>query len=291
MNCFHPTVLTDQKDRGKTVSVPCGKCLACLGKLRKEWSFRIQQELKGAASAHFITLTYSDEHNTGSLCKRDIQLFLKRLRKHFNIVLSDDLPSYYTPISTGQSLAFKSPQIRYYCVGEYGTKTFRPHYHLILFNLCTKNLELLITKTWDKGIVHVGTVTPSSIAYVTKYVITRDEYHWEQEQKPFALMSRRPGIGANYLATMRDYHKEGFKNHVTLPGGEKQKLPRYYKDKIFNKHEKAYLSAQSRRIALDAEKEKTDKILEQTPNFVLYEETQREQAIKNFLKSSKINKL
>ena len=63
------------------------------------WSFRLNQEMKVSATAHFVTLTYSDEHvpyldkETGefergySLFKKqtlyypDIQLYLKRLRK------------------------------------------------------------------------------------------------------------------------------------------------------------------------------------------------------------------
>lgn len=44
---------------------------------------------------------------------RDIQLFLKRIRKHFF--------KYY------------GEKIRFYVVGEYGTKSLRPHWHCLLF--------------------------------------------------------------------------------------------------------------------------------------------------------------
>lgn len=44
---------------------------------------------------------------------RDIQLFLKRIRKH--------IYKYY------------GEKIRFYIIGEYGTKSLRPHWHLLLF--------------------------------------------------------------------------------------------------------------------------------------------------------------
>lgn len=44
---------------------------------------------------------------------RDIQLFLKRIRKH--------IYKYY------------GEKIRFYVIGEYGTKSLRPHWHLLLF--------------------------------------------------------------------------------------------------------------------------------------------------------------
>lgn len=44
---------------------------------------------------------------------RDIQLFLKRIRKH--------IYKYY------------NEKVRFYIIGEYGTKSLRPHWHLLLF--------------------------------------------------------------------------------------------------------------------------------------------------------------
>lgn len=92
--------------------VPCGKCNFCLAARRADWSFRIRKELKVAESAAFITLTYSDYHmpltddGLGQLCKYDLQCFFKRLRKEQSKkLLHEDYPS-----------------IRYYAVGEYGTR-------------------------------------------------------------------------------------------------------------------------------------------------------------------------
>lgn len=291
MNCFHPIPLPRPGGRGQAdlISVPCGKCIPCLSKNRSQWSFRLEQELKESISAFFVTLTYNDENLKNSLVKRDIQLFLKRLRKASQAAVLNDLPPNHILVSKKEKvsqIALKGPNLRYYLVGEYGTKTFRPHYHLILFNLC-KEHSSLIEKSWQMGHVHIGKVTPSSIAYVTKYVITKNEYTWEKEIAPFAMMSLKPGLGSNYLKTTTDYHKNGLISHVTLPGGKKQTMPRYYKNKIFNSYEKEDLLQRGESFALAQEQKNTQAILKQTDNFVEYESKQRKQIIDKFEKSLK----
>lgn len=142
--CKAPVTIFRNKKRDL---VPCGKCLWCLQKKRADWSFRLFQELNVSESAHFLTLTYDDEKlPEEGLRKRDLQLFFKKLRKS------------------------NSAKIRYYAVGEYGTRTSRAHYHAIMFNL---DVTCPVAQIWDKGHVQVGSVTPASIHYVTKYVINK----------------------------------------------------------------------------------------------------------------------
>ena len=75
------------------------------------------------------------------------------------------------------------------------------------------------------GIVHIGRVTPASVAYVTKYVV--------QNSDGFAVMSRGYGIGAHYLTDeMCNWHRQGLFNHAVVHG-VKIRLPRFYRDKIF----------------------------------------------------------
>jgi len=88
------------------------------------------------------------------LCKQDVVLFTKRLRK---------MQSQRFPDARG---------LRYYTVGEYGTQTHRPHYHSIMFNLQSDVLANL-PNIWQNGLTYVGTVNIASIHYVTKYVINR----------------------------------------------------------------------------------------------------------------------
>lgn len=62
--------------------------------------------------------SYEDAYQFGVCSKVDIQNFIKRLR-------------YW--ISKDEEIKGKSKEFRYYVASEYGPKTFRPHYHGVLF--------------------------------------------------------------------------------------------------------------------------------------------------------------
>lgn len=95
------------------MSFPCGKCPKCVKRRQSGWSFRLQQQFKVATHAQFITLTYDTstvpvtERGYMVLCKRDLQLFFKRLRKAAN------------KESCGQ-------QIKYYAVESMVVEDFDP---------------------------------------------------------------------------------------------------------------------------------------------------------------------
>ncbi len=211
------------------IEVPCGRCFACIERRRSHWTYRIEQEMKVSQSAYFVTLTYDEDHYVTSVNKRDPQLWLKSLRKAVSKVDS-------------------SIRLRYYLVSEYGSKTHRPHYHLILFNLPPCQLDL-ISKTWSHGFTYTGTVTSASIRYVTKYCtkasIDKTFVETHQVEKPFSLMSRRPAIGSNYLSKdMIKWHKDDLRTYVA-DGKKKVSIPRYYKDKIFDDVERLQIRLSS----------------------------------------------
>lgn len=164
----------------------------------------------------FVTLTYDDENipigSAPSLHKRDLQLFLKKLRKK------------------------NSSKLRFYAVGEYGSKTLRPHYHAVLFNV-DPSLWDCLDDIWNFGLAHVGDITEASIHYVTKFHVNVDNSEVEGKEPEFVTMSRRPGIGNNYLKRVKSYHNKT-KNNYVRNNGYKQRLPRYYRDKIFSESEK-----------------------------------------------------
>lgn len=216
MRCTNTRYVEHQEE---LFEVPCGKCLACLTNKRDDWSFRLMQEHRVSKGAVFITLTYHPKFVPDyGVDKNHLQLFMKRLRH-------------------------KCPgKLRYYAVGEYGTRTQRPHYHIILFNYAEG--EDTIRKSWslrgqEIGIVHLGRVTEASIRYCTKYVIQRSTRKDTTRNKEFALMSRGYGLGAHYLSeSMIEWHREGLRNY-TMVYGEKKRLPRYYKEKIwYRAHDK-----------------------------------------------------
>lgn len=211
MECLSPIYLAQRE-----VHVPCGSCPFCCATKRSDWALRLNYEARLHCGSKFITLTYADNEltwNSGQpqLVKRDLQLFFKRLRK-------------------------KGYKLRYFAVGEYGSKTFRPHYHVIVFGSIP---DQVLNKAWGKGHVHIGKVTAASVMYCCGYVVNGKSWQMKRHRlKPFALMSRRPGLGHNYLSgEMIAWHKSDRKNYAILHG-QKRHLPRYYKDKIFSKLDK-----------------------------------------------------
>lgn len=217
---IYPHRSVDWSDRNEEypISVPCGKCLVCLSSKRSEWILRLEQEFKFSSGAMFVTLTFDRRHypSNGSISKRDIQLYLKRLRK---AIFQKD----------GQV------RIRYFAVGEYGGKTGRAHYHILLFNC---DCESAVRSAWvdskgqSIGMVHIGQVTQASIAYCTKYIV-QPASEVDGILSPFRLMSRAYGIGGMYLSdAMVAWHRDGAKNYV-MRDGVKCRLPRFYKSKIW----------------------------------------------------------
>lgn len=190
-----------QEQDGNPFPVPCGKCPECLTRRASGWSFRLMQEEKVASSAQFITLTYDTAHvpitaGRMSLRKRDVQLFFKRLRKSQEQLLRGT-PTTATP---------DDRPIKYYAVGEYGTKTFRPHYHILLFNADRS----LIQSAWQLGSTHYGLVSGASVGYTLKYMCKPrriPQYIGDQRVPEFSLMSK--GLGKSYLTDkIRDWHEK-----------------------------------------------------------------------------------
>lgn len=147
MLCLHPIQI-------KHLTLRCGKCLACKNVRTREWSTRLFHE--SSTIDHkccFVTLTYHDKYlpKGRNLCKRDVQLFLKRLRKR---------------------LSMENRRLKYYICGEYGPKTLRPHYHAILFG-CTAKDSTIIFQAWGKcTIAHFDVQdlpSADAMSYVTGY--------------------------------------------------------------------------------------------------------------------------
>jgi len=223
MKCLSPISIPRHNGQGAKdrIQVPCSKCVSCIEAKRSQWTIRLKEELKVSSSALFLTLTYNDENivvndnDEGVLLKRHIQLFLKKLRRKFDY-------------------AKKQYKIRYFVIGEYGTQTQRPHYHMILFNV-PLHQEQYIVASWDLGFVHFGTVEMASIHYCTGYLLQINE-DIENRPKAFALMSK--GLGRSYINRMNDYHADTQNFQYTFFDGVKAPLPRYYKDKIFSSADK-----------------------------------------------------
>lgn len=230
--------------------VPCGKCLPCQKKRRSDWSLRLEHEYLFSDSAYFITLTYNDaslprtKEGYPTLFKKHVQDYIKRLRNDHTKYVKKQFKV------TAKQVYQHSKKIRYYAVGEYGSKTRRPHYHLLLFNMDIANLSPL-TNQWKNtqtgvkfGHVDIGTVTGSSINYVTKYMF-KDFYKKDKRQKPFALMSKKPIIGQAYLENYGTYHINNETLLVADKNGSVRRLPKAYLHRLFiNKQDRLKLSTE-----------------------------------------------
>lgn len=226
------------------INVPCGKCLACRINKRREWTQRLLNESYSASSSYFITLTYSDEYlprddnDNPCVSKRDVQLFMKRLRKTYG------------------------NGIRYFIGSEYGPETLRPHYHGIIYNLpdiflnpstkWTPGMSLIsrdpetgftsminrrLNDIWQYGTTTIGSMSRERASYCAKYFV--DKKNVDEILVPvFNVMSRRPGIGKEYsdaIAEKVRYYKQ---HSMLADNGKYIALPRYYDKKIFSEDER-----------------------------------------------------
>lgn len=172
----------------------CGQCLPCRINRRRVWSTRLMLEVTQHEASSFVTLTYAPEFYPadGCLRRRDVQLWLKRLRK-----------------------AVAPHRIRYYAVGEYGEQTMRAHYHVALFGAgfnvgmhAQGQCDCLLCRSWPLGHVHVGELTVQSSDYIVGYLVKRMTKQGDprlQGRVPeFSMMSTRPGIGFGAVSALGD---------------------------------------------------------------------------------------
>lgn len=264
--CTSPRYITKFTKEGerRVYRCRCGKCQSCLRDDRRDWCFRMEQEYKRTNVGVFLTLTYADwalpltDTGVPTLDYTDVQLFLKRLREHY---------SRTCPKSEQNPITF-------WCCGEYGKKTGRPHYHLLFFGF-QPEYNYLIDKCWLYGFTYKGyKMSGKCINYVSKYVQKQGSIkmlrnvkgsdEWCDKRgvvRPFRHMSL--GLGSNYLTeSVVMYHlglhsnfsRIGVPIHVNgrfmlssprlsvigfnNPTGKaiNYPLPRYYRKKIFSEN-------------------------------------------------------
>lgn len=166
--------------------VGCGKCLECIENHKRQWVFRLNLEASQHSKKCFVTLTYSNAPKTG-VEKQDIQAFIKSLRNHY-----------------------RGSKIRYYACGEYGSQGRRPHYHLCLFGVDFEDKKpfrrdkkgflmyrsKLLEELWPFGFSSILPINSTTLGYCTKDMQKLLPLE-DGRNKPFVLMSLKPGIGAD----------------------------------------------------------------------------------------------
>lgn len=287
------------------ITIPCGKCIGCRLDYSRQWANRLMMELQYHDSAYFVTLTYDDDHipvhdyidpetgevlNSLSLCKRDFQLFMKRLRKRFS-----------------------NDKIRFYACGEYGSTTLRPHYHAIIFGLHLDDLRVFSKSAqgfvyynsdsfqdcWSVyrngvleplGYAVLADVTWETCAYTARYVTKKlsgaeaQYYEMCNIEPVWSLMSRKPGLGYQYYLD----HPEGMKNDVfCLSSGRKVKPPRYFSKlyELDNPEESDRIKAIRKSMAAAHEKVELSRTDLDKNEYLMVKEAAKERSIKALRRS------
>lgn len=233
------------------IEIPCGQCVGCRLDYSRQWANRCLMELEYHAESWFITLTYDDDHvpwtecthpETGeiiehqTLVKKDFQDFMKRLRKNYSVKYPD------------------AEKLRFYACGEYGSQTFRPHFHAIIFGLHLDDLvpygtnaqgdplynSQFISECWhNNGYAVIGQVTWETCAYVARYIMKKlkgdaaEFYELNNITPEFTLMSRRPGIAYQWYEDHPDIYSYDLISLKTPKGGKLIKPPRYF-DRLYD---------------------------------------------------------
>ncbi|QCS36613.1 replication initiator protein [Capybara microvirus Cap3_SP_535] len=260
-----------------SLDLPCGKCPSCKLQRSIDWSVRMVHESLMHKDNSFITLTYDNDHLPSDrlLCKRDVQLFIKRLRK-----------------------AIYPANLRYFLCGEYGSKFKRPHYHIVFFGYKPDKLDTdleckagisqifrssFIESIWSKGHCYVGSVTQKSCAYVARYCTKKQDENFPH--KEFTLCSTRPGIGSSYFDLhYKDFYKEDSVILITDDIDKPLKsfrVPKYYDKLLLKVDPFKYASIKERRSKfyenidvnqqfnkISFQREKVNRVLDRLPRLL-----------------------
>lgn len=170
MLCIRPFKVRPGQEFG------CGQCLPCRINRRRLWTARIVLEAAyyGSAPSAFVTLTYRPEDvpRGETVVPAHLEEFRYRLR-------------------------YAIGSFRYYAVGEYGERTQRPHYHVLLFGHFPS--KEVLEHCWPYGGIHIGFLSVDSGAYcagyVTKKMTSKDDPRLLARHPEFVRMSRKPGLG------------------------------------------------------------------------------------------------
>ena len=222
------------RDFPDPIETPCGQCVGCRLERSRQWAVRLKLESQLYEENAFITLTYNDDNlpPRGSLNVRDMQLFMKRLRKKYS-----------------------DRKIKVMYCGEYGDEDFRPHFHACLLGVdfsdkkyfFTKNHRVVYTSEvladlWQhKGWSTTAALEFESAAYVARYTLKKvtgqfaDGHYLRFDKETgefysltpeFAFMSN--GIGK---AWMEKYQSDVYPSDEVICRDRRMRPPRYF-DKL-----------------------------------------------------------
>lgn len=171
--------------------VACRKCWQCRENKIDDWVGRCVAESVTAKAAHVVTLTYGYDLETGDsdniraavLTYSDVQKYLKRLR-------------------------FAGYPVRYFIVGEYGSKKGRAHWHIILYwqkKVPQHKTRVNFTeKHWPHGWSYWDKATPEAVRYACKYLLKDPSDDEMQSWGP--MVSKYPPLGDAHFQKLAEMY-------------------------------------------------------------------------------------
>lgn len=218
----------------KFIDLPCRQCNECIMTMKREWTARAIAESMLHDDMIFITLTYDDinlkmaetitEHGEiylhPTLDHEHFQKFMRRLRDYYH-----------------------DKNIRFFMCGEYGSRTYRPHYHAIIYGIGLKDIkdlkvynkntngdllytsEIMQYNIWQKGFTIIGNCDIASCCYVAGYVDKKfgktkgkEFYNLTKIVPPYVKSSNKPGLGREWFNNNIDRYKSIY-DYISLPLG------------------------------------------------------------------------
>ncbi|AXH72101.1 MAG: replication initiator protein [Microviridae sp.] len=229
------------------VPVGCNKCIECKTQKARQWSVRLQEEIRTNKNAQFVTLTFSNE------AIKDItdQIHLTTLDKNYEEVLisgyqlDNEIATYAVRRFLERWRKQYKTSVKHWLVTELGQPNAKyqgtENIHLHGFIWTDKPAE--IKQKWAQyGRAWIGKyVNERTINYCIKYTTKVDFIHKEYNAKILAS----PGIGANYInrldAQMNKYNNGDTRETYKLRNGQKINLPIYWRNKIYTEEEREKL--------------------------------------------------
>jgi hypothetical protein len=177
--CIAPIKLDDGTEVG------CRECWQCRKRRVNDYVGRCIAESKFAKKTYAVTLTYDGDQgvNAVTLIYKDVQDFLKRLRKNY--------------------------KCRYIVTGEYGSAKGRSHWHIILFFQdnwpeVTSN-KRVDWKYWKHGFAYFQEPDWKGFEYCLKYVL-KDQT--SRQSDSHLAMSKKPPLGHEFFQQLAKQHVE-----------------------------------------------------------------------------------
>ncbi|AXH73067.1 MAG: replication initiator protein [Microviridae sp.] len=241
------SIKTFEDTRITNVPIPCGKCMECRKKLKRNWQIRLFEELKhNETKAVFVTFTF----NTKELSKLHAEV-----KEDYPKLQGYDIDNKIAKIAVRRYLErwrkSTKKSVRHWFVTELGHGEWEHlHLHGIIW---TEKSENFIQDRWQYGNIWTsltgktktgenGYVNEQTINYIVKYVSKIDKSH--PNYKQLTLCS--PGIGKAYIETTHAKQKHKYKEENTdlmyrKPNGRKSPIPTYYKRKLFDDDQRTEL--------------------------------------------------